>query len=604
MSTNDQLPENFSHPLRVTVEAAPGIEVIDTGEPFSAAVRIPVLLQVPAGQSSAERQQSMQAQAAPSNPPLAPGSEQAAWKPPLPTEVPTLHAMIYELLDALKKAHHETDSVRERLDLLLRRLYGPKAERFNPDQPWLIPDMAPGQEEPLTEQPADSAAAADNATSEKAKTKGHGRRRLPEDLPRERVEHTLSEAERLCPCCGIVCQKFGEDVKEQLDFHPASLFVWQHVRFKYACQKCHDHIAVAPAPVAVIDKGLPGPGLLAQIAACKYADHLPLHRLERIFGRHGIELRRSTLSDWMAHVAAMLDPVVELMGKAVLQSKMIHTDATKMPFLDPDVPGKTRSGQMWDFVGDRDHPFNIFRFWPDHSAGGIDSFIKDNHYQGYLSADALNIYDHLFLGGVIIEAGCWAHCRRNFYDAKESDPTRAHIVLARIRQLYAVEAKAKTLIAEQKLGYVEADALRVNMRQELSLAEITELHKWLEAEKPKVLPKSLIGQAIAYALRHWQALTRYLTLGFLAIDNNIAELTLRHIAIGRKNWLFAGSAAGARTAATIFTVTSSCHRHQVDVFAYLRDILERLAHDPHPSPEQLRDWLPDRWKPPPKPPNA
>ena len=509
--------------------------------------------------------------------------------------------MILELLEALSKSQHECDGLRQRLDQLLRRLYGPKAERFDPNQPWLIPEMAP---QANGEAPADEAAAADQqsddetAGQKKQKRKGHGRKPLPGDLPRRRLEHTLPEAQRLCPCCGAVCQKFGEDIKEQLDYQPASLFVWQHARFKYACQKCHDHVTVAPTPIAVIDKGLPGPGLLAQIAASKYADHLPLHRLERILGRHGIDLRRSTMCDWMAHVAKMVRPVVDLMASEVRQSKALHTDATKMPFLDPRVPGKTLSGQMWTFVGDRDHPFNVFAFCRDHSAATIDTFLKDQGYRGYLNADAQNVYDHLFASGDIVEVGCWAHCRRNFYDAKESDPARAHFVLARIRQLYEVETQARELIAEQKLSGSAADALRRQLRQQQSLAIVTSLRQWLLDEEAKVLPKSLMGQAIAYALRHWQALTRYLDDGFLDIDNNVAELTLRHIAIGRKNWLFAGSLAGAQTAAILFSVTSSCHRHKVDAFAYLRDLLERLAHEPQPTAEVLRAWLPDRWRPP------
>jgi transposase len=399
----------------------------------------------------------------------------------------------------------------------------------------------------------------------------------------------------------VACTKFGEEVSEQYDYNPASVFVRQNVRFKYACHKCHDYVTAAPVPVAIINKGLPGPGLLAQIVASKYADHLPLHRLERILARYGIHLSRSTMCDWMAHVGAMLQPVVDLMGSLVRESKAIHTDATKMPYLDPKLPGKTLSGQMWDFVGDRDHPFNVFAFCPDHTAATIDAFLKDNHYRGYLNADALNIYDHLFATGAMIEAGCWAHCRRYFYDAKDSDPVRAHVVLARIRQLYAIEDKAKKLIAEQKLVGAEADAVRLKFRQEQSLVETTLLHQWLVNEQPKVLPKSLMGQAIAYALRHWQALMRCMADGFLALDNNIAELTLRHIAIGRKNWLFAGSAKGARTAAILFSVASTCHRHKVDVFAYLRDILERLAHNPNPSAKQLREWLPDRWQQPPPP---
>ncbi|HEV3081560.1 MAG TPA: IS66 family transposase [Gemmataceae bacterium] len=506
--------------------------------------------------------------------------------------------MIAELLEALRRSRHECAGLRHDLSQLIRRLYGTKSERFNPNQPWLIADMAPSGDDNQADTSA-SAAADQDASSSSPKRKGHGRKRPPNELPRQRLEHQLTEAERLCPCCGEVCQKFGEDVSEQLDYKPASLFVWQHVRFKYACRKCHDYVKVAPAPVAVIAKGLPGPGLLAQLTACKYADHLPLHRLERILARHGVNIARSTMCNWMAQVAKLFRPVVDLMAVLVRQSKAVHTDATKMPFLDPDVPGKTLSGQMWVYFGDRDHAFNVFDFCRDHSATGIDAFLKSHDYRGYLNADAQNVYDHLFLSGTMIELGCWAHCRRKFYEAKDSDVPRAHLVLARIRQLYEVESKAKKLSAERKLSFVEADELRRQQRQEHSLPVVTALRQWLLDEEAKVLPKSPMGLAIAYALRHWQALVRYLDDGFLDIDNNAAELTLRHIAIGRKNWLFAGSQAGARTAAILFSVTSTCHRHGIDAFAYVRDLLERLAHDPEPAPELLRAWLPDRWQPPP-----
>jgi transposase len=529
----------------------------------------------------------------------APTSPPVAELPPLPDDPTILKRMIVELLDALNKSQRDCEGLQHRLDLLLRRLYGPKAERFDPNQPWLFPELAadagtPADQnaEPLAENQADEA--------EKAKRKGHGRKPLPKDLPRCRLEHTLPEAQRLCPCCGVACAKFAEDIKEQLDYKPASLFVWQHVRFKYACQQCHDHVTAAPVAVAIIDKGIPGAGLLAHIAACKYADHQPLYRLERIISRHGMELSRSTMCDWMAHVASMFRPVTDLMATLVRQSRALHTDATKMPFLDPLVPGKTRSGQMWVYVGDQGHPFNVFDFWRDHSAGGIDAFLKNHHYRGHLNADAHNVYDHLFVGGNVVEVGCWTHCRRNFYDAKESDPARATFVLARIGQLYEVEKEAKTIIAgDANLSSGAADVLRFRLRQEKSLPVVTAIRQWLEGEQTKVLPKSLIGQAVNYALRHWTALTRYLGDGFLAIDNNVAEQALRHIALGRKNWLFAGSAKGAETAAILFTVTSSCHRHGVDAFAYLRDLLQRLAHDGQPSAEQLRAWLPDRWQPSP-----
>jgi len=525
---------------------------------------------------------------------------------PLPNDVPVLHALIRELVDSLHKSQRECEGMRQRLDLLLRKLYGQKAERFDPNQPWLLPEMSPemasanAATDPALS-PAEDTSTANTAAQDDAapKRKGNsGRKPLPKELSRVRAEHTLSEAERLCPCCGEVCQKFGEDISEQLDYRPASLFVCQHVRFKYACQKCHDHIAVGPAPIAVINKGLPGPGLLAHIVASKYADHLPLHRLERILGRHGIELSRKTMCDWMAHVAAVTRPLVDLMASLVRDSKALHTDATKMPYLDPDVKGRTLSGQMWAYVGDRDHAFDVFDFCRDHSATGIDAFLGAHPYRGYLNADAHNIYDHLFKSGVILELGCWAHARRKFHDAKDSDPARAHVAMAHIRRLYEIEAEAREFIAARELEGADADVVRFELRQNHSLHELSILRQWLQAEQPKVLPKSLIGLAIAYALKNWQALSRYLSDGFLDIDNNIAERTLRHIAVGRKNWMFAGSATGAETAATLFSLTSSCHRHGIDVFAYLRDILQRLAHAPGPTPEQLRDWLPDRWKPP------
>ena len=521
---------------------------------------------------------------------------------PLPNDLPVCHAMIRELVASLHQTQRERDGACERMAALLRRLYGPKAERFDPNQPWLILEMAPDNAPAdSVEPPKEELPNADDANgTPKSKRKGNGRKKLPPDLERKRIEHTLSEAERICPCCGEVCVQFGEDISEQLDFQPGTFFVNQHVRFKYACNKCHDYITVGHVPIAIVNKGLPGPGLLAHIAASKYADHLPLHRLERILARYGVTLSRKTMCDWMAHVAHLLHPVVDLMASLVRESKAMHTDATKMPYLDPEVKGRSRSGQMWTFVGDRDHPFDVFAFCPNHSAATIDAFLKDHDYHGYLNADALNIYDHLFKSGTIIELGCWVHARRNFFEAKDNDVARSHVAMGYVRQLYAIEAEARDLIALGKLEGVAADEIRFSLRQAKSLSVLTTFQAWLEAEQAKVLPKSSIGLAIAYALRHWESLKRYTSDGFLDIDNNIAERALRHIAIGRKNWLFAGSAHGAETAATLFTIASSCHRHGIDVFAYLRDILQRLAHAPKPAAEELREWLPDRWRPPPK----
>ena len=521
---------------------------------------------------------------------------------PLPGDVAVLHQMIRELLATLRETQHDRDGLQQRLDLLLRKLYGPKAERLDPNQLLLFAEQAatvdtappptaalpvePAASEPATEEPA------------KAKRPGHGRKPLPRNLRRESVTYTVPEAQRLCPCCGGVQEQFGTDVSEQLDYQPASLFIREHIRCKYACSKCHEGVTVAEKPPQPIDKGVPGPGLLAQIAVSKYTDHLPLHRLERIFSRQGVDLARSTMCGWMRDVADLLRPIVDTMLSLVLTSRVVHTDATKMPFQDVTVPGKIASGQMWLYLGDRDHPCNVFDFCNDHSGKRIRSVLDD--YRGFLSADAHNVYDSLFhkSGQPIVEVGCWAHCRRYFYDARDNDPARAHEVLARIRRLYAIEDEAKKLVAQQSLTGPAADALIVQWRQQQSRLEVTALCHWLKEQQPLVLPKSLIGQAIQYALNHWEALTRFLEHGFLAIDNNAAENALRAIALGRKNWLFAGNERGGRTAATLFSLTATCRRHNVDAFAYLRDVIERLSREPRPDAETLRSLVPDRWRPP------
>ena len=518
---------------------------------------------------------------------------------PLPDDVALLQQMIRELLQTLAQTQHERDGLQQRLHLLLRKLYGPKAERYDPNQPLLFPELAATT--PSTAAPPESAVTEKVSSKSRRQPQGpgHGRNPLPEDLPRRRAVQEVPAAQRLCPCCGDVQEPFGEDVSEQLDFVPSSLYVKQTVRLKYTCPKCHEGVTVAPKPAQPIDKGLPGSGLLAQIAVSKYADHLPLYRLERIFNRQGVELSRATMAGWMRELADRFRVVAQAMMTEVLAGRMLHTDATKMPFQDPLTKGRTRSGQMWVYVGDAAHPFDVFDFCDDHSGKRIRAVLEN--YRGYLNADAHNVYDALFRkpGQPILEVGCWAHARRYFFDARENDPVRAHEALAQIRRLYAIETQARASVAERKLSGAEAEAVFLVLRQQESLPIVTALGHWLEEQRPLVAPKSLIGQAIQYALNHWEALTRFLTKGFLAIDNNVAENALRTIALGRKNWLFAGSEEGARTAATLFTLTSSCRRHGVDAFAYLRDLIDHLTLDPTPSPELLRSLLPDRWRGPP-----
>lgn len=522
--------------------------------------------------------------------------------PALPDDPVVLKQMIAELLATLRDRDRQCDQLRHRLDQLLRRLYGPRAEKFDPNQPWLFPELS--QPSAATEPGATAPAAA--ATQEPAsppakKKNGHGRRRLPDNLPRVRQTHDLNEAECACPECGSQRLKIGEEVSEQLDYQPASLFVIEHVRCTYACPKCQSHVSTADKPAQPIDKGLPGSGLLAQIITSKYDDSLPLYRLERIFGRHGLELPRSTTCGWMAACAALLTPLYALMVSRVLQSRVLHTDDTAMPVQDPDRD-RTRQARLWVYLGDRDHPYTVFDFTPNRSRDGPQQFLDG--FRGFLQADAFGGYDGIYLAsqGAIIEVACNAHARRKFYDARSSDGNRAHAALAYYRQLYTVEHDIRAELERQAttrgtpLAAGEADALVTTWRQEKALPVWATFAAWLHEQQPLVLPKSPIAQAIGYTLGNWEALARYTGVGFLAIDNNAAEREMKRIAIGRKNFLFVGSDAGGHTAAVLFSMTATCHRHGIDSFAYLRDVLDRLAGGPLQG-DDLTALLPDRWTP-------
>jgi transposase len=508
--------------------------------------------------------------------------------------------MIRELLATLREQRQDNEQLRARLDQLLRRLYGPRAERFNPNQALLFADLLqPAEAPPAEPAPAEEDAA---APTERKKRPGHGRKKLPPHLRRERVDYTLTEAERVCPCCGELRHEIGTDVTEQLDYQPASLFVVEHVQHTYACAACQGEVLRADKLPQPVPKGLPGPGLLAYVVVSKYADHLPLYRQESRFRRQGVDLVRSTLGDWMAHTAAVLRPVYDEMVRRVLRSLVLHTDDTPVSVLDPMRP-QTRTGRLWAYLGDWMHPFNVFDFTPDRTQEGPQQFLAP--FRGYMQADAYTGYDRLYHNPEVVEVACNAHARRKFYEARDSDPADAHRVLAYYRELYAVEEqirqaehqarhRAPRTETEAALFRVWWEEQVVLYRQEYALPVWWQFHEWLMARKDQVLPKSPLGEAIGYVLNQYQALTVYLRHGFLAIDNNWAEREMKRIAIGRKNWLFAGSDTGGQTAAVLYSFISTCQRHRLDPFVYLRDVLRRLA---TPGAEPLGELLPGRWQP-------
>jgi transposase len=572
--------------------------------------------------------------AAPSPEPVASSSAPLPVPEQLPDEPATLKRMIVELVATLRQRDHDLEAARHRLHLLLQRLYGPRTERFDPDQLLLfaasiVPEAA-GQP---TDQTAAAAADAPASSSPAGKRRAtpHGRRRLPENLPRRPVHHELSAAERICICGQTRIDMGAESGGEQLDWQPASYFVWQHWIHKYLCLDCAAKalpttpppaptepaavpaaaataagaaeapptteqpaprlgpvIVAAPKPAMPIDKGLPGPGLLAHIIVSKYFDHLPLYRQENISERQGVLIPRSTSCDWMAACAELLRPLYEAMVAAVLQSRWLHTDDTPVKNLGHE-PGTTATARFWIYWGDREHPYNVFDFTVNRKRDGPQTFLAD--YHGYLHADAFSGYDALYLPSPradrapIVEVACNAHARRKFHEAKGSAALAAHQALAYYGQLYELERAA----TENHFD----DAQRRQMRQELALPILGQFHAWLEEQRAQALPKSPIAEAIGYALNNWTALIRYTEAGFLAIDNNVAEREMKRIAIGRKNWLFVGSEKGGHTAAVLFSFTSTCQRLGMDPWAYLHDVLTRLPRTPA---ESLTELLPDRWQ--------
>jgi transposase len=411
---------------------------------------------------------------------------------------------------------------------------------------------------------------------------------LPASLPRKPVVHDVPPEQRHFPDCGARRDRIGEEIREQLEYVPASLIVIQHVRPKYACRDCAANVVIGERLPEPIEKGLPGPGLMAHIITNKYADHLPLYRQEGILLRHGIELSRSTMCDWMAIAAELLRPITTRMHAEVLKSKAVQNDDTPVRVQDHDGKG-IKIGRLWASIGDHDHRYVVYHYTPDRSGAGPEAIFQG--YRGYLQADAYSAYDALYASGKIVEVGCMMHARRKFYEARTTDPRRSHQALAWIGLLYEIERQAKDWPGAE--DYEVFVAARHALRRERSAPIFDRFHAWLEAEAPKVLPKSPIGEAIQYARNHWEALKRPLEAGFLELDNGACERALKPIALGRKNWLFAGSDRGGQTAAVLMSLCTTCKDLGIDPQAYLRDVLDRIS--THPA-SRLDELLPDRWQ--------
>lgn len=496
------------------------------------------------------------------------------------------------LKDLVMSNQQLAEMYKYKYDCMVQRYFGHSSEKIkDPAGQQLLFELPaePGKPEP----------ALDSEKSKEApKRHGGGRQKLPPELERKRVEHTLPESERECSCCGETMQPFGEETSEQLEYIPASLFVIEHARIKYACKACQEKPAIAPVPEKVIDKGLAGPGLLAWVAVSKFADHLPLYRQENIFARHGLEIARSTQCAWLGQIAALLEPLYLKIGAEIKLSSKLHTDDTTIAVLDPGR-GKTRTARFWVYVGDDEHPYTFFDYTPSRKRDGPETFLEG--FKGYLQADAYSGYDRLCMGPDVIEVACWAHARRKFFESRETD-ARALEVLSLIAELYAVESLARPILekarkktgAERAAALAQAYALRLQLRQLHSEPILERIRVWLNARSLDTLPKSPIGAAVQYARKLWTALCRFTQDGRLEIDNNTAENALRPIAVGRKNYLFLGNDKGGRRAAILYSLIRTCDQHGINPWKYLYDVLTRIS--THPA-KDIAALLPGNWKP-------
>jgi transposase len=496
------------------------------------------------------------------------------------------HAALLQRFHDLERQLDETCATTEELKrsyaclkeeylALKRLLFGPRRERLpeDPGQGHLFDteSMASIPPEPAASDPSDPAPA--------ERRKGHGRRPIGDHLPRRDVLHDIPEEDRTC-ACGRARTKIGEDVTEQLDYIPGKIEVLRHIYPKYACSCCKDGVTTAPTASGPIAGGLAAPGLLAFVVVSKFVEHMPLYRQQDELARANILISRSTLCGWLEQCAQLFTPLVELMHKEVLRSEVIQGDETPVPVLDRSRDS-TRKGYIWSTIGDRDHPYTTFHYTDSRSRDGPAEFLKG--FAGFLQTDAYVSYESVVKGsaGKIIAVGCWAHVRREFFDARHNQPREVHYVLGLIAQLYDVEDEVRGRSDEERLA----------ARQERSLPVLKRLEEYLREQKGLALPKSQFGKAINYALNQWEALLLYAGDGRLEIDNNSSERTLRPCAIGRKNWMFFGSDRGGETAATLMSVLAGARRHGIEPFAYVRQLLIALSS----QDVDLRSHLPDVW---------
>jgi len=514
----------------------------------------------------------------------------------LPDDPAALRSALTEMQKAARAVIVERNLLKERLDRELRARYGRRSEKSSilgcPGQglmPFLEEALLPLPLAPASSllspssSPAPEGTAPEGPAEPPAKKRHPGRRAFPASLKRVRVVIPIPLEDQTCLCCRQPMRKIGEDVSSRLEYEPGSLSLVEEVHEKFACVRCPDEGVLSPEPSpAPIKRGLAGPGLLAHVTVSKYADHLPLHRMERIFARLGVPLPRSTLGDWVGGVADLLEPIYDELRRELLKSAVIGADESKIP-VQGGERGKTHTSWLWVYTS-AERKVTLFDY--ARSRGSKEPLRVLEGWKGTLLTDDYGGYKPCYAQGMK-EAGCWAHARRKFVEARSTDPPRCDWMIAAIARLYAIESRARDLTPEA----------RAELRRAHAPPILSEIRAWLDREALSVLPRSAIGEAISYTRDRWPAFVRYLEDGRIEIDNNRSERAIRDAVIGRKNWLFAGSDAGGRRAAIIYSVLATCKENGVEPWAYLKDVLQRLP----TFRGDIATLTPLAWKPPPAP---
>ncbi|MCC7547400.1 MAG: IS66 family transposase [Burkholderiales bacterium] len=500
-----------------------------------------------------------------------------------PFDIQKLPRDVDALLGVIDQLHTQYSSIlaslHQQLQTLRRLHFGAKSEKLT-GQPELFGEVLDLPTPPVEQ------------IEVKYKRARRGRPALPEHLPRERIEYDLTDEQK---AAFDSVERIGEEVSQTLEYTPAKLKVIEHARLKYACRKDgHSTIRTAHAEPSPLPKSNAGASVIAQILVATFVDHMPLYRQERAWAREGVAFPRSTLCEYKLGGAELLAVLRPALIAHVLAAPRVHADDTTLPLLEGGR-GKTRTARLWGYLGAgarRDAvgswvehaPAVVFEFTESRESVHPARFLKG--YRGYLQADAYAGFDALYQGGAIVEVGCWAHCRRKFFEVAKAQksPGLAADAVAWIGQLYRIESSIRGSPPDQKFA----------VRQQEAVPLLDEFRRWLQGHFPSLLPQSPLGQAFGYALRNWDALVRYTQDGVLVPDNNLLESAIRPIAMGRKAFLFVAAERAGHAAATMYSLIGTCRLNGIEPYAYLKDVLRRLPAQPM---TRLAELLPFHWQP-------